>query len=680
VKRLAFSALVAVLAAGRAGAADLPVKAPAPTVTNWTGFYLSSHFGYAAGRDRWQASEPGAGSVGAAGSFDLFQAYKPFDGSGSYFIGLGAGYNTMLSSRVVLGVEADVSFPNTIRGTQSFASPGSGTASFAEAVELSGTARGKLGYAPGPWMIYATGGLAWTYDRFTRMQIGGTTASGILAPGDQEDRIMVPRVGYAAGAGAELKLPGNWSVWGLYLYEDFGTRSVTFPLAGQTFDSRLAMQSVRAGFNYKLGENGIDPEVFTKGLSALDLDWFNLHGQATFLQQYAPSFREPYRGQNSLYGNQGRETADLTFYAGFRLWKGAELWINPEIDQGFGLSSTLGVAGFPSGEAYKIGASVPYAKVPRTFLRQTIDLGGDQQKVDADLNKFAGTQTANRLVITVGKFSVGDVFDNNKYAHDPRVDFMNWSLIDTATFDYAADAFGYTYGGAVEWYQGNWTLRVGLFDLPTMPNSSELDPAFRQLQWIGEVEHRHELWGQPGKIAVTGFLTRANLGRFDDATALALSTATPADITAVRRYTSRSGVSVNIEQQLMPDVGFFARAGIANGAIEPDAFTDVDRTVAAGISLNGHMWGRNDDTFGLAGVVNGITASHQAFLNAGGLGILVGDGRLPNPAPEKIIETYYAFPLLSWRATLDYQFIIDPGYNADRGPVSVISARLRTQF
>lgn len=180
------------------------------------------------------------------------------------------------------------------------------------------------------------------------------------------------------------------------------------------------------------------------------------------------------------------------------------MWVNPEIDQGFGLSSTLGVAGFPSGEAYKVGASVPYTRIPRLFLRQTIDLGGDSEKVEADLNKFAGTQTANRPVITIGKFGVTDVFDMNK-AHDPRSDFMNWSLIDTGTFDYAADAWGYTYGAAVEWYFEAWTLRAGLFDLSVTPNNSELDRRFSQFQWVGEIGHRHNLWCQSGKIAVTGF-------------------------------------------------------------------------------------------------------------------------------------------------------------------------------
>jgi high affinity Mn2+ porin len=275
---------------------------------------------------------------------------------------------------------------------------------------------------------------------------------------------------------------------------------------------------------------------------------------------------------------------------------------------------------------------------------------------------------------------VVDIFDNNKYAHDPRGDFMNWTLIDTATFDYAADAWGFSYGAAAEWYQGDWTVRGGVFDQSVVPNSAALDTSFGQFQWVGEIERRYELWGQPGKLAVTGFLTRARMSNFADAIALAAVTGGPADITAVRQYRSRGGVSLNLEQQITEQLGVFARAGVADGNIEPYDFTDVDRTVAAGLSLAGKEWGRPDDTVGIAGVVNGITKIHEQFLNDGGLGILVGDGMLPHPGLEQIIEAYYALPVSYFRLTLDYQFIVNPGYNEDRGPVSVVGARLHAQF
>jgi high affinity Mn2+ porin len=241
-------------------------------------------------------------------------------------------------------------------------------------------------------------------------------------------------------------------------------------------------------------------------------DNWSVHGQTTYVSQYAPPFHAPYRGANSLDTNAGRETWDATLYAGLKLWQGAELWVNPEINQGFGLSNTLGIVGFPSGEAYKVGFDDPYMRVPRYFIRETIDLGGASEKVEGGINAFASAQSADRLVLTVGKFSVPDVFDTIKYAHDPRADFLNWTVVEAGTFDYAADPWGYTYGAAAEWYEGPWAVRGGLFDLSIMPNNIQLD-RFRQFQIVYELEHRHEIAGQPGKIALDGFITRGRMGR-----------------------------------------------------------------------------------------------------------------------------------------------------------------------
>jgi high affinity Mn2+ porin len=256
-------------------------------------------------------------------------------------------------------------------------------------------------------------------------------------------------------------------------------------------------------------------------------------------------------------------------------------------------------------------------------------------------------------------------------------------MIDTGTFDYAADAWGYTYGGAVEWYRDIWTLRAGVFDLSIVPNSIEVDPRFAQFQSVFELERRHALWGQPGKVAVTGWLSRGRMGNYNEAVSLAQLTGQPADIAAVRRYTSRSGISMNLEQQMTPDWGVFARAGLLTGDsnnIEPYEFTDIDRTAAAGAVFSGKKWGRPDDVWGVGGIVNNISTSHQIFLNTGGLGILVGDGQLPHPGLEQIIETYYRFPLYAWQVTFDYQFINNPAYNRDRGPVSVFGTRVHMQF
>ena len=409
---------------------------------------------------------------------------------------------------------------------------------------------------------------------------------------------------------------------------------------------------------------------------------FTVHGQATFTDQSYLPFNSPYAGANSLPGAaQGRETFDATLFIGVRPWADAEIWAGPEIDQGFGLQNTLGVAGFPSGEAYKVGRTNPYLRFDRLFLRQTIDLGGASSKIDPDIMQLAGSQTENRLVFTVGRFAVTDIFDGNAYAHDPRHDFLNWTLIDAGTFDYAADAWGYTVGAAAEWYQGRWTWRAGLFDLSSVPNSQKLDPGFEQFQLVAEIERRYSLIGKDGAVVVTGFLSRGRMGLFSDAVALGEAEDAAPNTADVRRYRSRPGVSLDVQQDLGGGFGAFARAGWADGHVEPYEFTDVDESVSGGLSVNGKRWGRNDDTIGLAGVVNAISKDHQAYLAAGGLGILVGDGRLPHYGTENILETYYDIALRRFlHLTVDYQFVDNPGYNPDRGPVSVFAARLHAQF
>ena len=340
-----------------------------------------------------------------------------------------------------------------------------------------------------------------------------------------------------------------------------------------------------------------------------------------------------------------------------------------------------------SGESYKLGATYPYARIQRAFLRQTVNLGGEIEKIDADVNQFAGSRSSDRLVLTVGRFGANDIFDTNRYANNPKIDFLNWSLINAGTFDYAGDAWGFSYGAAAEWYQGRWTLRAGVFDLSATPAGGDspraygLDSTFQQFQMLAEIEERHDLWGEPGKIKLTGFLSRGSAGKYSDATALAQATGQPADINAVRSYTSRPGISLNLEQQIMDGLGVFARAGWADGNVEPWDFTDVDRTASAGVSLSGKGWGRPDDIVGVAAVFNGISGEHIAFLNAGGIGILVGDGQLPNPRLEKIFETYYSYALTtSTRVSFDYQFISNPAYNSDRGPVNAFAIRFHWQF
>jgi high affinity Mn2+ porin len=407
-----------------------------------------------------------------------------------------------------------------------------------------------------------------------------------------------------------------------------------------------------------------------------------IHGQATFIEQYHPAFRSAYRGPNSLDpGSRGNETVTLTAYAGARLWEGGEAWGDLDLDQGFGLSNTLGVAAFTNGEGSKVGKAIPYFRLHRLFFRQSFELGGETKALESQANQLAGSRTANSVVITLGKFSPTDVFDTNGYAHDPSHDFLNWAMIDAGPWDYAADAWGFSYGGAVEWTVSDWTFRGGLFDLSRVPNGTALTRGFGQYQLDGEVERRFTLFERDGTIKLLGFASRGRIGSYSDAVAQSLVTHRAPDIADVRRASWKSGGSMNLQQALTEDLGFFSRATLNDGSKEGEEFTDMSSSIQGGFSLKGTSWDRKDDTVGIAIESGGISNSAKRYFAGGGLGILIGDGRLDHYNRENVIEGYYAAKLWEgFYTTLDYQFIANPAYNADRGPVSVLGLRLHGEM
>jgi high affinity Mn2+ porin len=406
---------------------------------------------------------------------------------------------------------------------------------------------------------------------------------------------------------------------------------------------------------------------------------WSFHGQATYVMQWHPDFTAPYTGANSMtpYSNSA-QTSDITLYLGRKLWSGAEFYINPEIDQGFGLSNTLGMAGYSSGEAYKVGAQDPYFRLPRAFLRQTIDLGGDIVDLEDQPNQVATSTTANNVVITVGKFSVVDIFDTNKYAHDPRLDFLNWAALDAGAFDYAADAWGFTQGLSVEWNQDWWTARSGFFTLSTVPNSTNLDLTFQQYQLVEELEERHQLFGQDGKFKVLGFLSHGNFGTYQDA--IAQSGGTAPDTSGVRGVKNRWGFALNAEQSLTNDLGAFARFSWNDGKVEAVEFTEINQALSFGLSMKGNAWKRHQDTLGIVQIFNSLSDDAKQYFSQGGMGILIGDGQL-NYGVERITEIYYNMAITkNFAVGLDYQFVSNPAYNRDRGPINIFGLRVRANF
>ena len=422
-----------------------------------------------------------------------------------------------------------------------------------------------------------------------------------------------------------------------------------------------------------------DQVLDTNSIASPEAQSWNWHVQNTDIVQGYPAFSAKYSGPNSLRpGGEVRETVSLDLLAGARLWKGAEAHIDGLMWQGFGLSRTLGVESFPNGEGFRLGTTIPNVTFARLVIRKTIGLGGEQEKTEDGPLQLAGAQDVSRITLTVGKMSAKDVFDNNAYANDTRSQFMSWAFMANEAWDYPADSLGFITGFAAELNQPFWTVRYGFFQVPRTSNGVALDGHYLQA-WamVTEFERRYILKGHPGTVRLLAFLNQANMGSYQEA----LNSSTrPADIVATRSYRHKYGFGLNVEQEILKNIGVFARLGWSDGQNEAWMFADVDRTATAGVSIKGEFWRRPNDTFGLAGAINGITRVHREFLAAGGTGILAGDGGL-NYGLEEAIETYYDFQI--WKtvhAALDYQFVLNPALNRDRGPVSVFGARLHWEF
>lgn len=427
-----------------------------------------------------------------------------------------------------------------------------------------------------------------------------------------------------------------------------------------------------------------------KGISVRLPRWLLVQGQSTLTEMAYPAYHSPYSGAQSLDPKgEGRETFDATMNVGVQPRPGTEIWGNFEIDQGFGPGNTFGVAGYPSGEAFKMGSNNPYVTIPRLFLRQTINLGERTEKVDPSENQFGGAQASRRLVLTIGKIMVTDIFDNNPYAHDARNDFLNWSLIDAGTFDFGSNSWGSTAGAVAELYWDSVVIRAGIVAMSTVPNGPNIDLSFANRQYIAEGEKDFKIGGRAGAIRVTAFLTQGEMGSYAAAVAQAAGTGQAANTANVRGRHGRPGVSLNLSQAVSDNCGVFARLGWANGAYEAYDYTDIDKTASAGVSCAGARWGRPDDTlrFGLA--LNELSKTGYQYLNQGGMGIVVGDGSLRHPASEKDFELSYTYKVgqyhlldhpIDFLVTPDLQLSLNPAYNGKRGPVIFFGLRGHAQF
>jgi high affinity Mn2+ porin len=641
-------------APARAADLKLPVKAPyLQPVFDWTGFYIGGHTGYGRGSSTAVLADPA-----------VIATDSRFSG---VIGGMQAGYNWRLPSGLLLGVEADLTFPNYLPSNSVVALLGTARSEVIEKWDYFGTARGRIGYTSGPWLAYATGGLAWAGERFIN-----TPAIG------SEEKHIDRRLGWAAGAGVEYGFAPHWSVRLEYLYSQFEKANILFP-SGTQFASTLDFQSLRIGLNRKVDGPGSPTWKPKTELTDPESSRWEIHGQTTYLPQGYPAFRALYTGPNSLTpAPQAQATWSNSLFLNMRLWEGGEVYYNPELLQGFGLNDTVGLGGFSSGEAQKSNFPYPHYSTSRLFLRQTFGFGGEQEELASGPTQLGGKADVSRLTLQAGKFAVLDIFDGNAYAKDTRKDFINWSMWAPGAFDYSADKVGLTYGATAEFNQKQWALRSGYFLMQSVSNSNSFDSkVLERGTYVLELETRYQLFSQPGKLRTIAWLNSAYSGSYRETLN---NPAFNLDIAQTRTGRIKYGYVVNLEQALAEDLGIFGRWSWNDGKTEIMAFTDIDASLSLGASIKGTKWGRPDDVIGLGGAINSLSRDHRDFIAAGGLGILIGDGAL-NYRRERILETYYAYALnKAITLTADYQLVTNPAYNADRGPVHIFSGRLHGEF
>jgi hypothetical protein len=448
------------------------------------------------------------------------------------------------------------------------------------------------------------------------------------------------------------------------------------------------------------------------GLHDLTNERANAYGQFTYITQFKLPWSAPYTNANGSVNSLSTDyersfTASFTFFFGVKLCRGAEVYYVPEVISERALSNLRGLGGsIQNFELQKTGSVTPDLYRARLFLRQTINLGGDQYLQDSNPMQLGGTFSRRRLVFTLGNFTTLDLFDRNNVTGDPRETFFNIAFMTHSSYDFAADARGYSYGAAAEFYWDDWAARISRMVPPIDPNTATIDFRFWDFYSDNyELEHDHTIKGLPGAVRLLVYHNHTHTGRFDEA--IAAFESNPAvfnaancqnqqpplfnygsgnfnapDLCWVRKGTDKVGVGINLEQFVARDIGVFLRAMWSDGNSEVDAFNSADRDLSFGAVGKGTLWHRPFDVAGIGLGLSFASDIHVKYLALGGVDGFVGDGALHRAGPEGVLDLFYSYNILRaiWLAA-DYQVIWNPGFNADRsGPVSVLGAKVHAEF
>jgi len=418
---------------------------------------------------------------------------------------------------------------------------------------------------------------------------------------------------------------------------------------------------------------------------------WSYHFQLTTVYQMHPAFNSSVSGANSL--NSDKEEAlslTTTLFIGRTLWKNASFYFNPEIAGGRGLSGVVGMGGAFNGETFRVGTETPTPYVARVYIQQHFAIGDSKKEdLDNDVNQVKENVPSSRITISAGKFGLSDFYDHNAYSHDPRTQFMNWSLMSGTGWDYPANVRGYTWGYVVELIKPTWEMRLSSALVPLVPNGPWMDWNYTKAHSeTFEIEKKLKIKNRSGKIRLLLYNTLSKAANYKDAT----EKLKKGDSSMVALFTGDSqwyqyggrkfGFGISFDQEILDGVGIFGRVSYGDGHSAIWAFTEVDQSASLGLSISGKRWKRSDDRFGLAVVVDGLSQDHLDYLNAGGKTFMLGDGKGNyNYGYEQILETYYNLNISSslW-LTFDYQFAVNPGYNKNHGPVNVFGLRTHIEF
>lgn len=417
---------------------------------------------------------------------------------------------------------------------------------------------------------------------------------------------------------------------------------------------------------------------------------WSLHYQATTVVQSHPSFKASYSGMNSLSDTAEKGILSLTstFYLGKKLWEGAAVYFNPEMSGGRGFSEARGIAGFPNGETFRIENPAPALYLARLYFQQHIPLPNTSYETIGDnINQVTERIPTSRITITVGKFAISDFFDDNKFSHDPRTQFLNWSLMDNGAWDYPANTRGYTRGFVAELIKPVWAFRISVVQVPTKANASVMDRKISEARGETiEFEKSHFIHKMPGTIRIMAYRNLSQAPSYEQA----IDEARKKDSTSLPVFTGdyqwnkyggiKYGFGISANQDINRNIGAFFRASWNDGKTATWAFTEIDQSISGGVNLNGNLWKRKNDNVGIAFVNNGISKEHRDFFKAGFYGFIIGDGEL-NYGTEKIAEVFYQSRIFNHvLLSADYQFVRNPGYNKDRGPVHIFGMRCHVEF